>query len=33
LNHDQYEFFTWCNTPEEVIEVINGVRDDIINGK
>ena len=33
LNHDQYKFFTWCNTPEEVIEVINGVRDDIINGK
>lgn len=33
LNHDQYEYFTWCNTPEEVVDVINGVRDGIINGK
>lgn len=33
LNHDQYEYFTWCNTPEEVVDVINGVRDSIINGK
>ena len=32
LNHDQYEYFTWCNTPEEVVAVINGVRDNIING-
>ena len=31
LNHNQYEYFTWCNTPEEVIAVINDVRDKIIN--
>lgn len=33
LNHDQYEYFTWCNTPEEVISVINNVRDNIINNQ
>ena len=31
LNHDQYEYFTWCNTPEEVIAVINDIRDKIIS--
>ena len=26
LRERQYKFFTWCNTPEEVIEVFDRVR-------
>lgn len=31
LNKTQYNFFTWCNTPEEVIEIINKKRTKLIN--
>lgn len=31
LNEFQYGFFTWCNTPEEVVEVINRKREKIMN--
>lgn len=31
LNHSQYEYFTWCNTPEEVIDVIEKKRQKILS--
>lgn len=27
LNNEQYKYFTWCNTPEEVIKVLHKVRE------
>lgn len=29
LNDSQYEYFTWCNTPEEVIKVLDEVRNKV----
>ncbi len=29
LKEDQYKFFTWCNTPEEVIETLDKWRDKV----
>ena len=26
LNDEQYEYFTWCSTPQEVIEALDKVR-------
>ncbi len=33
LSDSQYEYFTWCNTPEEVIAVISAEREKIMNGQ
>ena len=33
LNENQYNYFTWCNTPEEVISVLNEVRAKVLNKK
>lgn len=33
LNEAQYKYFTWCNTPEEVIEVLNKVRENLLKSK
>ena len=30
LRKYQYDFFTWCNTPEEIIEHLNKAREDLI---
>ena len=31
INDFQYTFFTWCNTPEEVIEVLEKKRNKLLN--
>lgn len=31
LNETQYDFFTWCNTPEEVIAVLEKKREKLLN--
>ncbi|MBQ8424851.1 MAG: LOG family protein [Clostridia bacterium] len=31
LNETQYKFFTWCNTPEEVIAELNKTRESLKN--
>ena len=33
LNKTQYKFFTWCNTPEEVIKVLDKTRAKIMKEK
>lgn len=30
LNDEQYKYFTWCSTPEEVIDVLNKVRANLL---
>ena len=33
LRQNQYEFFTWCNTPEEIIEHLNKTRSILLEKK
>ena len=33
LNETQYKFFTWCNTPEEVISYLDKTREELAKNK